>query len=99
MASAASDAAYLQMPAICVIGGACPFRRDHGRAERGLRRARPAELRAVVRLLESLEDQAADAEGRFLRLDVVHREPRLGVEVAIRLAEPVAAPRDQADPA
>ncbi len=58
-----------------------------------------AESRAFMGLLESAQDLPADANGRFLRLQLAHGEDLLCVVVAILRAEPVAAPRDQADAA
>ncbi len=52
--------------AVAVVGGAGAFARNHGRAQRVLRRAARAEGRALVRLLQALQDQAADALGGFL---------------------------------
>ena len=52
-----------------------------------------------MRLLQPLEDLPADADRRFLGLDVVDLEEPLGVVVAILVAQPVAALGDQADAA
>ena len=87
----------LEMAAVGVVGGTGPFGRDHRRAQRRLRRAFAAERRAVVRLLQPLEDLPADADRRFLRLDAVDVEEPLGVVVAILVAQLEAALRDQAD--
>jgi len=48
-----------------VIRGACALGGNHRRAQRPLRRTRLAESRAVVRLADSLQDQATDANVRF----------------------------------
>ena len=53
--------------AIVVIGRACAFRRYHGSAERILRRTLHSERRALVRLLDALQNESADALGRFAR--------------------------------
>src|SRR5215469_11953798 len=51
--------------AIVVISGAGAFRRYHGSAQRILRRALHGKSRALARLLDALQDQPADALGRF----------------------------------
>ena len=88
----------LEMAAVGVVGGTRPFGRDHRRPQRRLRRAFPAERRAVVRLLQPLQDLPADADRRFLRsrCSSTSKQP-LGVVVAILVAQLVAALRDQAD--
>src|SRR5208283_6006200 len=47
--------------AIVVIGRACAFRRYHGSAQRILRRTFHGEGRTLVRLLDALQDETADA--------------------------------------
>ena len=53
---------FLKMAAVSVIGGTRSFGRHHGGPQRRLRRAFPAERRAIVRLLQPLQDLAADAD-------------------------------------
>src|SRR5262245_45768976 len=87
------------MTAVGVISGAGSLGGYHRGAERGLRRALVAERGALVGLLQPLEDLPADAHRRFLRFQIVHLENVLGVVVPVLVAQPEAAPGDQADPA
>ena len=50
-----------------IVGRACAFGRNHGRAQRIFRRALHGKRRAFVRLLDALENQAADALRRLAR--------------------------------
>src|SRR6266576_4250567 len=53
--------------AIVIVGRARPFGRYHRRAQRIFRRALHGKRRAFVRLLDALENQAADALRRLAR--------------------------------
>ncbi len=73
--------------------------RDHRGAERAARRALFPKRRALVGLDQPLQHLAAVAERRLCGADIGHREARLGVEVAVRVAQPPAALRDRPDAA
>ena len=66
--------------AVAVVRRARALGRDHRRAQRLLRRAARAERRALVRLLQPLQDQAADALRRLLGARCRRRRTALGVE-------------------
>src|SRR5579871_750442 len=53
--------------AIVIVGCARAFRRYHGSAQRIFRRALHGKRRTVMRLLDPLENESADALGRFAR--------------------------------
>src|ERR1035437_615994 len=59
-------------PAIAVVSRARAFARNHRRAERMFRRAARAERRALVRLLQALQNQARDADRKSTRLNSSH---------------------------
>src|ERR1700760_3898048 len=65
--------------AIVIVGRACPFRRYHGSAERIFRCALHGKCPALVRLLDALQNQSADALGRFLRRFAVEWEAAVGI--------------------
>src|SRR5262249_50711771 len=89
----------VEVAAVLVVGGARALGGDHRRAERAPRRALASERRAVARLLQAAEDQAAHAERRLMRLDGVDLEALLGVVLAVLPADPIARLRDRADAA
>src|SRR4051794_1719628 len=78
-------------PAVQVVGGAGALGADHGRAERGARRALPAERRALVRLDQPLQDLAGPADRRLVGVHAADVEPGLGVELPVRLRQAPAA--------
>ena len=80
-----------------VISGAGAFRRHHRRPERVFRRAGFSEGRAVVRLLEPLKDQSADADARLGDLNAFDVEPLFRIKLGIGGAEPKAALRNRSD--
>src|SRR5215472_975489 len=57
------------------------------------------ESRTIVRLLNSLEYQTADADGRLLSVDLLNLEDSFGVMIAQFVAELIPALRDGSDPA
>src|SRR5579864_1370911 len=65
--------------AIVIVGRARAFRRYHGRAERILRRALHRERGALVRLLDALQDESADAFRRLARRLARKWEAQVGV--------------------
>src|ERR1700751_2414548 len=65
--------------AIVVVGRARAFRRYHGSAERIFRRALHGKRRAVVRLLDALQNQSADALRRFVRRFARKWEAAVGI--------------------
>src|SRR5438093_12979729 len=80
-----------------IVGGAGPFRRDHRRSQRRLRRAVGAEGGALGRLFQPLKNLAADAQARFGHFDVLARKPSLGIEFSIRRGEPKPAVWNDSD--
>src|SRR5690606_10465349 len=75
-----------------VVGCAGPLVGDHAGAHRVVRRAGPAEERALQGVDETLEDVPAPAGLVFPRLDLGYIEARLGVELKKSVAEPEPAP-------
>src|SRR3954467_7362351 len=65
--------------AILVVSRARALGRYHGSAQRILRRAFHRKCRALVRLFESLQNEAADALGGFLRRLAGEREALVGI--------------------
>src|SRR5579859_6904418 len=65
--------------AIVIVGRARTFGRYHRRAERIFRRTLHGERRAFVRLLDALQNQSADALGRFPRRFAGVREAAVSV--------------------
>src|SRR5262249_14575181 len=90
---------YRPVTPVVIVGGTRPLRRHHRRPQRVLRGAGLAEGRALVRLLEALQDQAADAHTRFWSLHALDGEAPLGVQRGVRRGQPEPAPRDRADAA
>ena len=81
--------------AIVIVGRAGALGGDHGRAERVLGRALHGERRALVRLLDALQDQAADALGGLVRAAApMNGKRRFGVEFPEASAQPEAAGRE-----
>src|SRR5205085_141385 len=87
------------MAAIVVIGGARPFGGDHGGAQRRLGRTLLTEGWTFIRLLQAFEYLPADADLGLARADVLHLENPIGIEIAERVAEFIAALGNDADPA
>src|SRR5262245_14511048 len=90
---------WLAEASVVVIGRTRAFRRHHGSAERVLWRAGFPEGRALVRLLEPLEDQPADADVRFRHAKALDGEALFRIKFGISVAQAVAALRDRADAA
>src|SRR5207302_5036590 len=86
-------------PAEVVVGGAGALRRDHARADRGLRRAGGAEHLALPRLDDSLQDLTTLAGLRICYPHVRQRITQLRVEGAELRAQPERALRDEAEAA
>src|SRR5437867_13039896 len=63
-----------QMTPVKIVSRAGAFGGNHGRSQRMLRRARPAKRRAVGRLLDGLQDLAADASGWLVGFDLFYFE-------------------------
>src|SRR5579859_5923361 len=82
-----------------VIRRARAFAGNHRRTQGMLRRAFRAERGTFLRLLQSLQYQAADAFLRFLDMMFRHAEFFLGVEGRIRFVQAQAALRDFTDAA
>src|SRR6267142_6795243 len=78
-------------PAVMIIGGAGPLRRDHRRSQRRLGRAVGAEGGALRRLLQPLQNLAADAQIRLGHFNVLAGKPSLGIVVGVRRGEPKPA--------
>src|SRR5262245_38513220 len=87
------------MAAIGVISGAGAFGGDHGSAQLGLRRAERPEGRAVVRFPNPLQDLTADADHRFLGIDLFDFKEPLGIMIAEFIAQPKPALRNRTDSA
>src|SRR5262249_20098562 len=75
------------------------FARNHRGPERRQRRALLAEGGTLVRLLQTTQDLTADAHRRFFGLEPGDVEQMLGVEIAIRRPQAIAAARNEADAA
>src|SRR5205085_8468942 len=88
-----------QVAPVIVISGASAFGRNHGGAQRCLRRALGAERRALVGFLQSLEDLAADADLRFARADVLHVKDAVRIVISEGVAQLVAALGNDSDTA
>src|SRR5512135_3374176 len=86
-------------PAVPVVRGAGTLRRHHRRAERTLGRAAATEGGTFVRLLQALEDEAADALAGLFLGDRGHVEAGLRVKARVALLQCEAALRDFADSA
>ena len=67
------------MPPVGVIGSACALGRNHGCAQRMLRRALFSECWAIVRLLYPPQHQAADANRGLVGVDVCNTKKALGI--------------------
>src|SRR5262249_34506516 len=65
--------------AIVIVSSACAFRRYHRRTQRILRGALHGESRALVRLLDALQDESADALRRLTRGLAGEREAPVGI--------------------
>src|SRR5580700_11716381 len=87
------------MPAIPVVGGARPFRRDHRRTQRILGRTAKPECWAVCRLAESLQDLGADALGRLLGGYQVKVKDAVRIIGRVFFPQPQSTVRDHPDPA
>src|SRR5580704_12414001 len=85
----------VQMPSVRVIGSARSFGRNHCCAQRMMRSALLAKGRAIVRLFDSLQNEAADTDGRLLGVNFFHFKQPLGVVVAELVAQLVAALGDR----
>src|SRR5690242_10356775 len=96
-ASAVFNHRRRQMPSVREVGRTRAFRRYHRRTQGILRRAGLAESRALVRLLQSAENLAADADRRFFRLQIGHLVDALGVEVFIRGTQTIATHGNRSD--
>ena len=77
-----NSSAGIEVAAVCVVSGASSFSGDHRRAEGMLWRAFLSKGGAVVRLFHALQDQAAYADGWFLRVDLLDFEEPLRVVIA-----------------
>src|SRR5580700_6814947 len=84
--------------AIVVVGRARAFGRYHGRAQRIFRRALHGKGRTLVRLLDALENQAADALRRFASRLAGERKAAVGVVLLRTSSELKSARRDFAQP-
>src|SRR5574341_1677059 len=84
---------------IPIIRRARALRGNHSRAERMLRRAARAKSGALVRLLQSLQDQPTDALGRFLDGAAGDAEAQFGVVLHVFFAQAQAALGNLADAA
>src|SRR6266436_6791346 len=89
----------LEMPPVGVIRGAGAFSGHHGRAPRSLRCAKRPESRAIVRLLNPLQDPPADTDRRLFGIDLFHFEEPLGIMIAKFIAQSEAAFRNGSDSA
>src|SRR4029077_16434222 len=78
------------MPAVSVIRGARAFCGNHGRAERMLGGALLSKRRTIMRLLHAFEDEPADADLRFLRVDFLGLKDSVCIVVAKFIAQFVA---------
>jgi len=87
------------VPPVPVVSGASALARYHGRAERMLRRAARAEGRAFVRFDLSLQNQAAEAFGRFINVMVGQIKFLFGIERGIGVVQAEAALGNFADAA
>src|SRR5580765_7249590 len=65
--------------AIVIVGRARAFGRYHGSAERIFRRALHGKCRALMRLLDALQNQSADALRRLFCGFAVEREAEIGI--------------------
>src|ERR1035437_73540 len=81
-------------PAIVVIGRAGALRRNHGSAERVFRRALDRKCRTLVRLLDALQNQPADALRRLARRFARKREAAVGIILLKAAAQLKAAGRN-----
>src|SRR5450830_944080 len=89
---------HRRQPPVAEVRGTRPFRRHHRCAQRLLRRAPCAKRAALVRPFQPLQDEAADALGRFVDNAIGHVESRFRIECAVGLPEPQATPGDLPDP-
>src|SRR5262249_35571729 len=81
------------------IGGTGALRGNHRRAERGVGRALGPEGGTFLRLLESLQNLTADANGRLDDLDRRLGKALGGVEGGIDRSQPKATLRNDANAA
>ena len=87
------------MTPVGVVCGAGAFGRNHGRAERSLRRAKRAECRAIVRFLDPLQYLPADTDCRFPGIDLFHFEEPLGIMIPKLIAQAIPALGNSTDAA
>src|ERR1019366_1043009 len=82
-----------------VISGAGAFARDHGRAQRRLRRAAGAEGAAIDRFRQALQNLRGDAFGGLLDARGLDVEAAFRIEGGVFGAQPVAGRGDETDAA
>src|SRR5262249_48430698 len=87
------------MPAVGKIGRTGAFRGNHRGTQGILWCTLLAERGAVVRLLEALQDQAADANSGFLRVEAIYFKDAFGIVIVKLGPQPVAALWNSADSA
>src|SRR5581483_4827472 len=89
----------VEVPAIRVIGSTGALGGNHGGAKRSQRRAYGSKSRAIVRLFDSSENLATDADRRLFGIDFFDFEKALSIVVAILPTQLVAALGDPSDTA
>ena len=89
----------LSFAAVAIIGGARALGRYHRRAERMLWRAECSKSGTFERLVDALQDQAADAVAAFLSSVICQPEAAFGVKEGVTRTQPQSALGDLADAA